>query len=58
MLQKMRSELVVSDGGAPTEKEEVAGGPLSCLFGKLWANMAPCVDMGVWGPFGDDWLEQ
>lgn len=52
-LLSLRQRFLIQEGDNPMENEEITDGQLSCLHGKIAANMAPFVDMGVWGPYGD-----
>lgn len=52
-LQRARRLYVHSEGDAPLEKEEVTDSQLSCLAAQINLGLAPFVDMGVWGPYGE-----
>ena len=52
-LQKARRAYVQSEGDSPLEKEEVTDAQISALAAKVNHGLAPFVDMGVWGPYGE-----
>jgi hypothetical protein len=53
VLLDARQQYVLQQGDAPVERDEVTDQQLSCLYGKIQLRLAPFVDMGVWGPYGD-----
>lgn len=53
VIQRARRAYVQSEGDSPLEKEEVTDAQLSALQAKLEHGLAPFVDMGVWGLYGE-----
>ena len=52
-LLRLRQQFMQAEGDNPLEREEVTDAQLSALHAKVTQNLAPYVDMGVWGPFGE-----
>ena len=53
MLLRFRKAYSISEGDNPLEREEVTDAQISALHAKVEQGLAPFVDMGVWGAFGE-----